>query len=232
MVWWESVLHGLLFFLPAYVANMSPLLVAKVIPRWTAPIDGGRMAKDGKRVLGPGKTWRGLAGGAATGALTAVAVALIVHGTAGPGNVFHGWDYGYGGFEGSPIGSDGPCDDTPDPDQPAAKCDPPRSALWAIALFGAIVGFLALVGDAVKSYFKRRRGKDRGAPWVPFDQLDFVVFGLLGAFLASPLLADGWVQAALLEDWIVLATIVLLTPFLHFLVNVIGYWLKLKDVPW
>jgi CDP-2,3-bis-(O-geranylgeranyl)-sn-glycerol synthase len=224
MAWWESVLYGLLFFLPAYVANMSPLLVAKVIPGWKAPIDGGRMAKDGRRVLGAGKTWRGLVGGTVLGAVTAVVVALLVPAHTEPG-FFHGWDYGFGGFDGAPIGSDDPCGDT-------GKCQGNGSSLPAIALFGAILGCAALVGDAVKSYFKRRRGKEGGAPWVPFDQLDFVVFGLAAAFAFSWLLADGWVVTALLDDWLVIATIVVLTPALHFLVNVIGYWLKLKDVPW
>jgi CDP-2,3-bis-(O-geranylgeranyl)-sn-glycerol synthase len=221
---WSSVLFALLFFLPAYVANMSPLLVAKVLPRWTAPIDGGRMAKDGRRMLGKGKTWRGLAGGTVLGAVTALVVAWLVPGFDEPG-FFHGWDYGLGGFGGSPIGSAPEC-------PPEAECDVERSGVVGIALYGAVLGFAALVGDAVKSYFKRRRGKEGGAPWVPFDQLDFVVFGLAAAFLAAPLLADGWVMAALLDDWVVIATLVVLTPGLHFLVNVIGYALKLKDVPW
>lgn len=195
---WASVLEGLWLFLPAYVANMSPVFAAKLLPRWNAPIDGGRLARDGKRVLGPGKTWRGLAGGAVAGAVVAVVLSLTAAG------VFAEDDFGR---------SRG-------------------SAPWAIALFGALVGAMALVGDAVKSYFKRRRGKERGQPWVPFDQLDFVAFGLLAVFAGAPLLADGWVRDAFLGDWLVLVTIVVLTPGLHFLVNVIGYWLKLKDVPW
>jgi CDP-2,3-bis-(O-geranylgeranyl)-sn-glycerol synthase len=226
---WSSVLYGLLFFLPAYVANMSPLLVARVIPGWKAPIDGGRMAKDGRRVLGAGKTWRGLVGGTVLGAITALVVAWLVPAYHEPG-FFHGWDYGAGGYAGGPIGSDP--NDSCVPGQSCDRVDVEPVALSRIALFGALVGGAALVGDAVKSYFKRRRGKEGGAPWVPFDQLDFVVFGLAAAFAASPLLADGWVVEALLGDWLVIATIVVLTPALHFIVNVIGYWLKLKDVPW
>ena len=224
MPWWHSVLHGLLVFLPAYVANMSPVFAAKLVPGWKAPIDGGRLAKDGKPLLGPGKTWRGLVGGAVAGALTALVIAWVVP-AYGSGGLWAGWDYGAKGFDGAPIGSDDPCPDT-------AKCALDTSPWWGILLFGALLGFAALVGDAVKSYFKRRRGKERGAPWVPFDQLDFVVVGLLAAFAGSFLLAPGWVGAALLDDWLVLGTIVLLTPALHFLVNVVGYWLKLKDVPW
>src|SRR5688572_6810829 len=160
---------------------MSPLLVARAIPKWTAPIDGGRVAKDGRRVLGAGKTWRGLVGGTVLGAVTAVAVAWLVPGAESEA-FFAGWDYGQGGFSGAPIGTDVSCFDTP--------CSADRSSWAGIALFGAVVGFAALAGDAVKSYFKRRLGKEGGAPWVPFDQLDFVVFGLAAALLASPLLAD------------------------------------------
>lgn len=221
-----SILHALLVFLPAYVANMSPVLVAKLVPGWKAPIDGGRLGKDGKRILGPGKTWRGLVGGTLLGTVTAIVIAFVVP-AHDAGGLWDGWDYGAKGFDGTPIGSDEACGDT------AGKCAAdPASPLWAIALFGAFVGFMSLVGDAVKSYFKRRTGRDRGRPWVPFDQLDFVVFGLLAMVIASPLLADGWVKAALLDDWIVLVTIVVLTPLLHFLVNVLGYVLKLKEVPW
>jgi CDP-2,3-bis-(O-geranylgeranyl)-sn-glycerol synthase len=223
-----SILHALLVFLPAYVANMSPVLVAKLIPGWKAPIDGGRVGKDGKPILGPGKTWRGLVGGTVLGAVTAVVVALVVP-PAGHAGIFAGWDYGYQGYFGPPIG-DGGC--RAEAGVMCPEVEPPQSMLLLIALFGAFVGFMSLVGDAVKSYFKRRTGRDRGKPWFPFDQLDFVVFGLAAMAIASPLLVDGWVKAALLDDWVVLATIVVLTPLLHFLVNVLGYVLKLKEVPW
>ena len=40
-------------------------------------------------------------------------------------------------------------------------------------------GFGAMAGDCLKSYFKRRRRIAPGRPWIPFDQLDFVVGALL-----------------------------------------------------
>lgn len=227
-VTWVGVLHGLWLFLPAYVANMSPVLSAKLVPGWSAPIDGGRTDAQGRPLLGPGKTWRGLLGGTIAGAATALLVAWAAPAFHG-GGPLAGWDFGLGGYPGPPIGSD------PTFCEPGGACavvDAENAAWWAVLTFGAVVGAMALVGDAVKSYFKRRRGKPRGAPWFPFDQLDFVVFGLLGMALAAPVLPDGWVREALLGDWLVLATIVVLTPLLHFLVNVVGYWLKLKEVPW
>lgn len=63
----SSLLWAFWYILPAYVANASPVLVGG-----GRPIDGGRLWKDGRRVLGDGKTWRGLIGGVSLG--TAVGV--------------------------------------------------------------------------------------------------------------------------------------------------------------
>ncbi len=199
---WEGILQALWLFLPAYVANMGPVFVAKLVPAWGAPIDGGRVGSDGNRILGAGKTWRGLAGGALLGGLVAMGCAVSTSYVLP--DILAEWDYGRG--EGT--------------------------SLVAIFVFGAVVGFMALVGDAVKSYFKRRRGKQGGAPWFPFDQLDFVVFGLIGFVIAAPLLPAGWVWHHLTDDWVILTTLFLLTPALHLLVNRIGYWMGLKKVPW
>jgi len=46
-------------------------------------------------------------------------------------------------------------------------------------LFGFLMGFGALLGDMTKSFFKRRLGYAPGKPFIPFDQLDFVVGALL-----------------------------------------------------
>ncbi len=46
-------------------------------------------------------------------------------------------------------------------------------------LIGFLMGFGALFGDAVKSFFKRRVGIRPGHRFIPFDQIDFVI----GAFI-------------------------------------------------
>ncbi|MES2153538.1 MAG: CDP-archaeol synthase [bacterium] len=221
---WEGILRALWIFLPAYLANMAPVFVAKLVPSWSAPIDAGHVGKDGKRILGAGKTWRGLAGGALLGGIMALAMAWL----APHWGLIEGWDFGFNGYEyGAPVGRQAPC-----VGDPADCSNYVVTEAWRVFLFGAVVGFMALVGDAVKSYFKRRTGREGGAPWFPFDQLDFVIFGLLGFVLASALLPRGWVRHALTDDWLVLTTIVILTPALHLLVNRIGFWLGLKKVPW
>ncbi len=58
----EIVLQALWFMLPAYVANPSAVLFGG-----GTPMDFGRKMKDGTRVLGDGKTWRGFAGGVFAG---------------------------------------------------------------------------------------------------------------------------------------------------------------------
>ncbi len=197
-------LQALWLMLPAYVANMAPVLLAKVLPKWGAPIDGGRKRADGTRLLGDGKTWRGLIGGAIVGGLVALLQAAI------PWSIMT--DFGltiYGSWVGP------------------------------VAL-GFALGFGALVGDAVKSYFKRKSGRPRGTPWIGPDQLDFVVGGL-GFVIAAGLVldltlgsgfADGWVSLWLIQRWWVPLFLVVATPLLHWLVNVIGYKLGLKQVPW
>ena len=50
--------------------------------------------------------------------------------------------------------------------------------LWFV-LVGGLMGFGALAGDAVKSYFKRRAHIAPGQSWFPLDQIDYILGGLL-----------------------------------------------------
>ncbi len=51
----------LILAIPAFVANMMPVITAKmrIAEKLNSPIDGGRTIKN-KRILGNNKTWRGL----------------------------------------------------------------------------------------------------------------------------------------------------------------------------
>lgn len=90
----------------------------------------------------------------------------------------------------------------------------------SVLFFGFLFGFGAIFGDAIESFFKRRIGIESGGAWFPFDQLDFVVFGVI---FVLPVVWIGWGH---------LIVLLLLTPLLHFLTNVVAYKLGLKDVPW
>ncbi len=54
--------QALWFILPALAPSSGAVLTGG-----GTPIDFGKMAKDGRPILGPGKTWRGLIGGTLTG---------------------------------------------------------------------------------------------------------------------------------------------------------------------
>ena len=67
------ILGAIWYVLPAYFANATPNAFGG-----GPPIDGGRMWKDGKPILGPGKTWRGLFVGIFFGTLIGVLQAVTV----------------------------------------------------------------------------------------------------------------------------------------------------------
>ncbi len=119
----NELIWFILFFLPAYIANMAPVFVRKVNVL-AYPLDGNR-TWNGKPLLGKNKTWRGLVFGTIMGGVTGA----VLQATGLP---FVWW--------------------------------------W-----GFILGFAALVGDALKSMFKRQVGIRPGGSWVPFDQLDFII---------------------------------------------------------
>ena len=55
-----------------FVANGAPVLATRFFPRLLAvPVDGGRRAADGRPLLGPSKTWRGLVASLSVTALVA-----------------------------------------------------------------------------------------------------------------------------------------------------------------
>lgn len=78
----------------------------------------------------------------------------------------------------------------------------------------------ALLGDLVKSFFKRRMGIQSGRPWPPFDQLDYVIGALLFSYVINP------------QPLEVIIVLVFLSPLFSLLANITAYFLKLKKVWW
>ena len=64
----QAVLQILYFFLPAYLANATPVLIRPWFSFLAIPIDGGKTFR-GKRYLGDHKTWRGLLAGIVVGTI-------------------------------------------------------------------------------------------------------------------------------------------------------------------
>lgn len=65
------ILELLIFLIPIYVANASPVVLGG-----GTPLDFGRNFIDGRRILGKGKTIRGFAGGVLAGFLAGALVAF------------------------------------------------------------------------------------------------------------------------------------------------------------
>ncbi len=86
--------------------------------------------------------------------------------------------------------------------------------------FGFVVGFGALFGDLIRAFFKRRFKVSPGKTWLPFDQIDYTIGGLV---FALPYVSISWSVAI---------TIVLSGFLLHIIVGHIGYYLRIKDSRW
>lgn len=86
-------------------------------------------------------------------------------------------------------------------------------------LLGALLGFGALAGDAVKSFFKRQRGIQPGRSWFPFDQTDYIIGGIIFSLLYIQL--SVWNYVILFIVWFLM----------HPLTTFIGYLFRLRHKP-
>ena len=128
--------------LPAYIANP----MAAVFGGGT-PIDLGKYFPDGRRILGNGKTIRGLVAGTACG----IVIGLIQIGLAPrliASGVLDNWPMFY-----DALGAYSLC----------------TLSIVFLMAFGS------LLGDSAESFIKRRLDLERGAMFPVADQLDFVL---------------------------------------------------------
>ncbi len=74
----RNALHLFYFLLPVICAGVCNMIYVKLptVRRWNAPMDHGRLAADGKRLLGDHKTWQGFFGMIV---LTALWMTYFVH---------------------------------------------------------------------------------------------------------------------------------------------------------
>lgn len=78
----------------------------------------------------------------------------------------------------------------------------------------------AILGDITGSFIKRRTNIERGAPVPILDQLDFIAVSLLMAGFLVPLALP------------TILILLVLTPPIHWIANIIGFTLKIKKNPW
>ena len=181
-----TVVLAIWLMLPAYISNSMAVVFGG-----GAPMDLGMKLPDGKRVLGEGKTMRGLVGGTACGIAAGLLQIYVV---------------------------------------PTFGIQYLPTIIQYVPTITAIItlSFGALLGDIVKSFFKRRIGLVRGAELPLIDQLDFVA----GAWILTYIFDTVWFTRYFISNpWIIL-TVLVLTPILHRLTNIFGYNIKLKKEPW
>ena len=133
-----TAVHLLLLII---VANSMPVLMTWLLgARHSWPIDGHRLWRDGRRLLGASKTWRGL--------LSAIAVTSLIAPVLG-------------------------------------------LSWWT----GTAAAALAMLGDLLSSFCKRRLGLKSSARATGLDQLPE---SLLPALLLQPLLGLTWLEVVLI----------------------------------
>jgi CDP-2,3-bis-(O-geranylgeranyl)-sn-glycerol synthase len=148
------------------IANGAPIVVCKLLgTRYDRPIDGGKTLQDGRRVLGPSKTWRGL-------------FAAVLAGAIG------GWALGLG------------------------------------VTAGLAVGGLAMAGDLLSSFMKRRLGFASSGMALGLDQIPESLFPLLG-------LSAEWQLGFGDIVWLVAAFVVL-----ELAISRLLYWLHIRQQPY
>ena len=89
---------------------------------------------------------------------------------------------------------------------------------WLLLGLGCGIG--ALGGDSIKSLIKRRLGIAPGRSWVPADQLDFVVGGLI--------VLSFWANL----NWLDLVSLLVLSFVGDIMVNHVAFELGFRDTKW
>ena len=198
----QLILESIVFVLPLWIANAAPTLLGG-----GPPIDGGRFWRDGRRILGDGKTIRGFFMGVLAGALTGGILAIVIPVIKGPllldTTYIDLWptSWMYQVLRGFQI--------------EGLFSDP--------ILFGSVTAFImslgGLIGDLVGSFIKRRSSIERGHTFIFLDQLGFLV---LGAIFVYPLIPVP-------IEWVLL--LVPITFLTHIAANLFGYFTGIQDAP-
>ena len=209
-----NVITVLILYGPAYLANTGAMLFGKWIPDTTGlpkiPIDQGHNWYDGNRILGDGKSWNGLLGGSFVSALLMLTSHTL--------------------WEGRSFANSKPFVDPLELTNESDWFWMFNDSLTAFIL-GFLLGLACLIGDSLGSFIKRRRGlKREGDISSKAPILDTMPFAI-SIFLFGFILFPGQI---LTQDVLVMPIIILLiiTPIIHRLTNILGYRMGLKDVPY
>ncbi|HZX45301.1 MAG TPA: CDP-archaeol synthase [Candidatus Nanoarchaeia archaeon] len=170
------ILQALYFMLPAYIANMAPVIARGWIKPLCKPVDGG------KGIFGNNKTYNGFF----FGVLFALGVTFIQ-------SILYNMVF-------------------------FREISLVNYNYWFIV--GFLLGFGALFGDLIKSFFKRRIGIAPGSRFFPWDQLDFV----FGALIFSSLIVK--------LTFSMMLVIAIVSVLGHIAVNHTAYYLRIRKEKW
>jgi CDP-2,3-bis-(O-geranylgeranyl)-sn-glycerol synthase len=177
----ELIIQAAYLMLPAYAANMAPVVFRSVLHKLAFPIDGGRKFRN-RRILGDNKTYRGLV----MGIISGIAVAFLQY-----------YLDGFLFFQNLGV---------------------LNYSDWL--LIGFLMGFGAIAGDSVESFFKRGVGIKPGSRWIILDQLDFPV----GALLLLSLLE--------FPGFPLIITAIIASLFLTITANHLAFWAGIRKEAW
>jgi len=186
---YEIIIQALWLVLPAYIANASALLVGG-----GTPIDFGKHWKDGKRILGDGKTWRGLISGAFVGMTCGFGFSVVAKLAAASDFAF----LGINDFTGFPL----------------------MIPIIASICFGALIG--DIVESFFKRRIGKNRGED-WIPFDQLDFIVGALFFsfIIASFLQIiGLTSSNWFFDSF-SIWHVLVLVVI-TPFFHLFANFVN----------
>ncbi|WP_455139645.1 CDP-2,3-bis-(O-geranylgeranyl)-sn-glycerol synthase [Candidatus Hodarchaeum mangrovi] len=189
---------SIIFILPLWFGNASPTILGG-----GAPIDGGKYWRDGRRILGDGKTIRGFWAGTLVGGIVGMLIAIILPIFSIDLEYITLLDKGLFYSIASNLN---------------------LSFLYTNQtvfgfLLGAIQTFGGLIGDVIGSFIKRRSGVERGQTFIFLDQLGFLILGMGFIYILIP--------------WPITWFLVLvpITFLMHIIANLIGYFTGIQDVP-
>jgi CDP-2,3-bis-(O-geranylgeranyl)-sn-glycerol synthase len=183
------------------------------------PIDGGRYFRDGRRILGDHKTWKGLKGPLYIGIPISFLIFLLF-------NII--W---------IPISDI--INDATTQGQYLLYNDPkifqyyfiggefPINFLVLIIRI-ILASYGAVVGDLIGSFLKRRFDIKSGAPFWIVDQLDFALVALLFVSILGFISPNLF----LLPDLHIIIFLIILTPAVSIIANTVAFITGLKNVPW
>ncbi len=89
-------LYAVVYTAPIWMCNMFTSFCGKLNFCPNAPVDGGKTLKDGRRLFGENKTWRGLIGGSIIGILIGVLIWYL-------NTLYSFFDFSYPFFIGVPM---------------------------------------------------------------------------------------------------------------------------------